>query len=86
MITDDSLASVDLRFEVSPFDPGFLVFGEAVGAITTHLSRILGYGAADIMSKTRNFSETSSGVLEVEETPSVHVGMELARKGNFPGI
>ena len=66
-----SLESVDLKFQVFPFDQcSFIVFRPqswAVGALTTHIEDVLGRGAKDVLRLARKFPERRFGDSKVQK-------------------
>ena len=83
----ESLSSVRIRSEVSPFNPRpcymFRKSGGDAGAIATRAGDILGFGEPDSLLKARRFSAERFGKLEAQGEPFVHAGMELAQGKDF---
>ena len=82
-----SMDKVGLWRKGSSFDPClFFVYrkqGSAVGAFTTHIDDISGFGEPGVMESIRKFSELRFGELKLQEGNFVHVGMELVQDSTF---
>ena len=55
----------------------------AAGAFTAHIDDILGCGVHGILECTRKFLQKRFGVLKLQESDFVHVGMELPQGSDF---
>ena len=81
------MKSVGLRRQAPTIDLCFfLVFrdqGQAVGAFTTHIDDISGFGETDVLETIRHLLEKRLRTMKLREDSFVHVGMGLAQDGNF---
>ena len=72
---------------MSSFDPClYFIYDKsnvAVGAFTTHIDDILGCGVQGILECTRKFLQKRFGLLKLQESEFVHVGMELSQGSDF---
>ena len=82
-----SKTRVGLRRQALSFGPSlFFIFrkkGSAAAVFTTHVLDILGRGEPDVPRKIRHLSEQRFGGLKLQESPVMHVGMELVRGSDF---
>ena len=78
---------VGLRRQTSTFDPClsfiFRETGSAAGAFTINIDGTLGCGEPDVRPKIRDFVDQRVGEVDLRGSSFVHVGMELARRGDF---
>ena len=80
----ESLKAVDIRLEVSKFDPClFFVFrgsGPAVGVMTSHIDDLLGCGEQDILAKMEKFLAGRFGPVKIQKDDFQHLGMDIVQK------
>ena len=76
-----------LLYKASSFDPClYFIYDKsnvAVGVFTAHIDDILGCGVQGILECTRKFLQKRFGILKLQESDFVHVGMELSQGSDF---
>ena len=83
MNSELSLTRAGAQYKLSSCDPCLHFFyredGGTFGAFAAHIDATLGRWEPDALSETQTSLEARMGKLEIQESPSVHVRMEVSQ-------